>query len=79
MHFQIVYPATFESGNRLISEIKRYFPNKKLMPIPRRGFNKENGLDQLYKISIPKSFPLLMMIKSRYAICINISISDHIM
>ncbi|XP_050297732.1 uncharacterized protein LOC126737078 isoform X2 [Anthonomus grandis grandis] len=64
----IVYPATFEAGSnsRLITEIRKFFPNKKLIPIPRKAFNKANALDKLYKICITSSFPLLIMIKNRY-------------
>ncbi|CAH1129253.1 unnamed protein product [Ceutorhynchus assimilis] len=63
----IIYPATFETtGNRLISEIKKRLPNKKIVAYQRKAFNKANGLDKLYKICISHSFPLILMIKNRY-------------
>ncbi|XP_066248399.1 uncharacterized protein [Euwallacea similis] len=63
----IVFPATFETrNNRLLSEIKKYFNKTKLIFIPRRGFNKENALDKLTKICIPKSLCQLYVIKNRY-------------
>ncbi|XP_066140533.1 LOW QUALITY PROTEIN: uncharacterized protein [Euwallacea fornicatus] len=63
----IVFPATFETrNNRLLLEIKKYFNKTKLIFIPRKGFNKENALDKLTKICIPKSLCQLYVIKNRY-------------
>ncbi|KAL1494353.1 hypothetical protein ABEB36_009965 [Hypothenemus hampei] len=71
----IVYPATLDSGNknRLIIEIQKRFPSRKTVAIPRKSFNKENGLKELYKLCIPSSQPTLIMIKDKYYAIISVS------
>ncbi|XP_030764155.1 uncharacterized protein LOC115888541 [Sitophilus oryzae] len=65
---QIIYPLTFESPkyNRLIEQIKKFFPKKKLIPFVRKAFNRDNGMDKLFKIALSSSFPLLIILKNRY-------------
>ncbi|XP_056640298.1 uncharacterized protein LOC130447479 [Diorhabda sublineata] len=65
---EIIFPSTFENfgGNRLITKVKKQFPNVRYTGVPRSMFNKAGGLEMLTQLCIPSLNGVLLVLQHRY-------------
>ncbi|XP_044253002.1 mutS protein homolog 4-like isoform X2 [Tribolium madens] len=63
----IIVPSTFlESNSRLIESLKTKFPNIKILGIPRKTFNKTNGMERILELCLPSINTICIGLQHKY-------------
>ncbi|XP_015838166.1 mutS protein homolog 4 isoform X2 [Tribolium castaneum] len=63
----IIVPSTFLEGkNRLVETLKTKFPNIKILGIPRKTFNKTNGMERILELCLPSINTICIGLQHKY-------------